>query len=98
MPVDILHHLLFPPYIYPTIRVLREAGYQCYLCPTEKQEGAWSLREMGSTWVGGMGEGPALQDKQLITSRGGGNSLMEQQGRQEEESGMKKRTHHAKST
>jgi hypothetical protein len=27
----------------------------------EKREGAWTLREMGSNRVGGMGEGPALQ-------------------------------------
>ncbi len=51
---------------------------------------------------GGNGGGPGppsgVQDKQLITSRGGGNSLMEQQGRWGEESGMTKRTHGAQST
>jgi hypothetical protein len=29
--------------------------------PTKEREGAWTLREMGSTREGGMGEGPALQ-------------------------------------
>jgi hypothetical protein len=28
---------------------------------TKKQEGDWTLREMGLTREGGMGEGPALQ-------------------------------------
>jgi hypothetical protein len=51
---------------------------------------------------GGNGGGPGPlggeQDKQLITSTGGGNILMEQQGRQEEGSGVTKRTHRAQST
>jgi hypothetical protein len=51
---------------------------------------------------GGNGGGPGPpgreQDKQLITSRGRGNTLMEQQGRLEEESGVTKRTHRAQST
>jgi hypothetical protein len=51
---------------------------------------------------GGNEGGPGLpggeQDKQLITSRGGGNILMEQQGRREEESGMTKRARRAQST
>jgi hypothetical protein len=38
------------------------------LYPTENQEGAWSLREMGSTQVGGMGEGLAPQAKSKISS------------------------------
>ncbi len=38
------------------------------LCPTEKREGAWSLREMGSTRRGGMGEGPAPQAESKISS------------------------------
>ncbi len=48
----------------------------------------------------GGGPGPPSweQDKQLITSRGGDNSLMEQQGGREEESGVTKRTHCAQST
>jgi hypothetical protein len=32
-----------------------------FLYPTEKREGAWSLREMGSTQEGGVGEDPAAQ-------------------------------------
>ncbi len=36
--------------------------------PTKKREGAWTLREMGSTWEGGMGEGPALQAGSKIRS------------------------------
>ncbi len=39
-----------------------------YLYPTEKWGGAWSLREMGSTRVGGMGEGPAPQAERKISS------------------------------
>jgi hypothetical protein len=47
----------------------------------------------------GVGPGPPSreQDKQLITSRGGDNSLMEQQGGQKEVSGVTKRTHRAQS-
>ncbi len=51
---------------------------------------------------GGNGRGPSPpsreQDKQLITSRGGGNSLMKRQGRREEKSGITKRTRCAYST
>jgi hypothetical protein len=36
--------------------------------PTEKREGAWSLREIGSTWIGGMGEGPAPYVESEISS------------------------------
>jgi hypothetical protein len=39
-----------------------------FLYPTEKQECAWSLREMGSTRVGGMGEGPTPQAGSKISS------------------------------
>ncbi len=50
---------------------------------------------------GGNGGGPGppdgKQDKQLISSRGGGNTLMEQTGRLEEESGVTKETHRAQS-
>jgi hypothetical protein len=48
---------------------------------------------------GGGGPGPPVgkQDKQLISSRGGGNTPMEQPGRLEEESGVMKRTHRAQS-
>jgi hypothetical protein len=46
---------------------------------------------------GGLSPPSGEQDKQLITSRGGDNSLMEQQGRREEESGVTKRIHRAKS-
>jgi hypothetical protein len=49
-----------------------------FLYPTEKREGAWSLREMGSTWVGGTGEGKALQaglqDNQLSPAEEGATS------------------------
>ncbi len=38
------------------------------------------------------------QDKQLISGRGGGNTLMEQTGRLEEESSVTKETHRAQST
>jgi hypothetical protein len=38
------------------------------LYQTEKWEGAWSLREMGSTLVGGMGEGLAPQAESKISS------------------------------
>ncbi len=38
------------------------------VCPTEMLEGAWTLKEMGSTRVGGMGEGPALQVGKKISS------------------------------
>ncbi len=72
------------------------------LYPTERQEGAWSPREMGVNSGRADGGGPSPpsveQDKQLITSRGGDNSLMEQQGGREEESGVTKRTHRALST
>ncbi len=59
-----------------------------------------NLREMGSTRVGGMGEGPAPQaeNKMSSCSRGGDNSLMEQQGGREEESSVTKRTDCAQST
>jgi hypothetical protein len=50
---------------------------------------------------GGNGGGPGPpsreQDKQLISSRGEGNTLMERPGRLEEESGVIRRTHRAKS-
>jgi hypothetical protein len=50
---------------------------------------------------GGNGGGPGPpggeQDKQLISSRGGGNTLMGQPGRLEEESGVTRRTHRAQS-
>jgi hypothetical protein len=36
--------------------------------PTKKREVAWTLREMGSTWEGGMGEGPALLAGSKISS------------------------------
>jgi hypothetical protein len=35
---------------------------------TKKREGAWTLKEMGSTRVEGMGEGPALQAGNKISS------------------------------
>ncbi len=38
------------------------------------------------------------QDKQLISSRGGDNTLMGQSGRLEDESGVTTRTHRAQST
>ncbi len=38
------------------------------LYPTKVLEGAWTLREMGSTRVGGMGEGLALQAGNKISS------------------------------
>jgi hypothetical protein len=50
---------------------------------------------------GGNGGGPGPpdgeQDKQLISSRGGGNTLTEQAGRLEEESSVTKETHRARS-
>jgi hypothetical protein len=39
-----------------------------FLYPTKKREGAWTLREMESTWEGGMGEDPALQAGSKISS------------------------------
>ncbi len=47
---------------------------------------------------GGPGPPGGGQDKQLISSREGGNTLMEQPGRPEDESGVTKRTHRAQST
>jgi hypothetical protein len=41
--------------------------------PTKKREGAWTLREMGSTWEGGMGEG--------LPSRLGARYAVDQQQR-----------------
>jgi hypothetical protein len=50
---------------------------------TEAWDITWNPREMGSTQLGGMKEGPAPQVeskiKKLTTSRGGDNSLMEQE-------------------
>jgi hypothetical protein len=50
------------------IRKIRYAKLRAYLCLKEKREGTWSLREMGSTRVGGMEEGPALQAGNKISS------------------------------
>ncbi len=47
--------------------------------------------------VRGPGPTDGEQDKQLISSRGGGKTLMEQTGRLEEESGVTKETHRAQS-
>jgi hypothetical protein len=47
---------------------------------------------------GGPGPPSGEQDKQLISSRRGDNTLMEQPGRLEDESGMTTRTHRAQST
>jgi hypothetical protein len=47
---------------------------------------------------GGPGPPSGEQDKQLISSRGGGNTHMEQPGRLEDESGVTTRTHRAQST
>ncbi len=53
-------------------------------------------------WGGGNGGGPGPpgeeQDKQLISSRGEGDTPMEQPGRLEEESGVTSRTHRVQST
>jgi hypothetical protein len=38
------------------------------MCLTKKWEGAWTLREMGSTWEEELGEGPALQAGSKISS------------------------------
>jgi hypothetical protein len=73
-----------------------------YICIRRKKwEGAWSLREMGSTREGGMGGAspPSKeQEKQLSANRGGDNSFMEQQEGREGKSGVTKRTHRAQST
>ncbi len=70
---------------------------------SDGEAGGWLNPEgNGVNTGGGNGRGPGPpggeQDKQLITSRVGGNILMEQQGRREEESGVTKRTHRAQST
>jgi hypothetical protein len=47
---------------------------------------------------GGPGPRSEEQDKQLISSSGGGKTPMGQPARQEDESGTTSRTHHAQST
>jgi hypothetical protein len=47
---------------------------------------------------GGPGPPGGEQDKQLISSRGGGSTLMEKSGRLEEDSDVTKETHCAQST
>jgi hypothetical protein len=58
---------LFPrSYSIHEFFLLRRTPKKLY--PMEKQEDDWTLREMGSTRVGGMGEGPALQAGNKISS------------------------------
>jgi hypothetical protein len=47
---------------------------------------------------GGPGPPSEMQDKQLISSSGGGKTPIGQPARQEDESGATSRTHHAQST
>ncbi len=67
--IVILHiNKMWPTINEPSRRRLNViVGWLMY--PTEKWDGAWSLREMGSTWVEGTGEGPAPQAGSKISSQ-----------------------------
>jgi hypothetical protein len=54
--------------IYLSLTLRIKSVITNYVYPTKKREGAWTLREMGSTWMGGMGEGPSLQAGNKISS------------------------------
>jgi hypothetical protein len=86
-----------------------EQCQQCLICSSmfvvvaEAEAGrCLDPEENGVNPGGGNGGGPGPpngeQDKQLISSKGGGNILLEQSGRLEEESGVTKETHCAQST
>jgi hypothetical protein len=52
---------------YAIIYFINKADSHTIVYPTEKWEGAWSLREIGSTRAGGMGESPAPQVESKIS-------------------------------
>ncbi len=66
-----IHKLpIFQSFLKPSIQYVIDY-WTMQLYPTKKREGDWTLREMGSTQEGGMGEGPALQAGSKVSSSSG---------------------------
>jgi hypothetical protein len=75
------------------LTVVTEADEEAVRCLDPEGNGV----NLGGGNGGGPGPPSGEQDKQLINSRGEGNTLMERPGRLEEESGVIRWTHRAQS-